>query len=58
MLKVLKCLRTLFFILFAQMKEPSFEKKKNSIKELLNIIYYFSSFTGLKPHLSKCKVAG
>ena len=35
-----------------------FLKDKNSIKELLNTIIYFSSFTGLKPNLSKCEVAG
>ena len=35
-----------------------FLKNKNSIKELLNTINYFSSFTGLKPNLSKCEVAG
>ena len=34
-----------------------FLKDKNSIKELLNTINYFSSFTGLKPNLSKCEVA-
>ena len=37
-----------------------FLKDKNSIKELLNTINYFSFFTGLKPNLSKCEceVAG
>ena len=35
-----------------------FLKDKNSIKELLNTINYFSSFTGLKLNLSKCEVAG
>ena len=34
-----------------------FLKDKNSIKELLNTINYFLSFTGLKPNLSKCQVA-
>ena len=34
-----------------------FLKDKNSIKELLNTINYFSSFMGLKPNLSKCEVA-
>ena len=34
-----------------------FFKDKNSIKELLNITNYFSSFMGLKPNLSKCEVA-
>ena len=34
-----------------------FLKDKNSIKELLNTINYFSSFAGLKPNLSKCEVA-
>ena len=29
-----------------------------SIKELLNAISLYSSFTGLKPNLSKCEVAG
>ena len=33
-------------------------KDKNSIKELLNTINYFSSLTGLKPYLSKCELAG
>ena len=31
-----------------------FLKDKNLIKELLNTINYFSSFTGLKLNLSKC----
>ena len=31
---------------------------KNSIKKLLNTTNYFSSFTGLKPNLSKCEVTG
>ena len=35
-----------------------FLKDKNSVKELLNTIICFSSFTGLKPSLSKCEVAG
>ena len=35
-----------------------FLKDKNSIKELLNTINYFSSFTGLKPNLSKYEVDG
>ena len=35
-----------------------FLKDKNSIKELLNKINYFSSFMSLKPNLSKCEVAG
>ena len=35
-----------------------FLKDKNSIKELLNTINYFSSFTCLKQNLSKCEVAG
>ena len=34
-----------------------FLKDKNSMKELLNTINYYSSFTGLKPNLSKCEVA-
>ena len=29
-----------------------------SIKELLNTISLFSSFSGLKPNLSKCEVVG
>ena len=33
-------------------------KDKNSIKELVHTTNYFSSFTGLKPNLSKCDVAG
>ena len=35
-----------------------FLKDKNSIKELLKTINYFSTLTGLKPNLSKCEVAG
>ena len=35
-----------------------FLKNRNSIKELLNTINYFSSFTPLKPNLCKCEVAG
>ena len=35
-----------------------FLKDLGSIKELLNTISLFSSFSGLKPNLSKCKVAG
>ena len=35
-----------------------FFKKWSSIKELLNTISLFLSFSGLKPNLSKCKVAG
>ena len=35
-----------------------FLKDKNSTKELLNIINYFSSFTGSKPNLSKYELAG
>ena len=35
-----------------------FLKDKNSIKELLDTINYFSSFTNLKPNLSKCEMAG
>ena len=35
-----------------------FLKNLGSIKELLNTISLFSSFSGLKPNLSKCKVAG
>ena len=51
-LKLLKCLRTLFFILLMQMMVLSFFlKDKNSNN-------YFSSFTGLKPNLSKCEVTG
>ena len=37
---------------------PFFWKDKNSIKEILNTINYFSYFTRLKPILSKCQVAG
>ena len=36
----------------------SFLKKLNSIKELLNTVEIFSSFTRLKPNLSKCKISG
>ena len=35
-----------------------FLKDKNSIKEILNTINYFSSFTGLKPNPSTSKVVG
>ena len=35
-----------------------FLKDKNSIKELLKTVNYFSSFTNLKPNMSKCEVAG
>ena len=35
-----------------------FLRDKISINELMNTINYFSSFTGLKPSLSKCEVAG
>ena len=35
-----------------------FLKDKNSVEKLLNTINYFPSFTGLKPNLSKCEVAG
>ena len=35
-----------------------FLKDKNSIKELLNTVNYFSTFTGLKPNLCKCEVTG
>ena len=35
-----------------------FLKDKNSTKELLNTINYFSSFLDLKPNLSKCEVTG
>ena len=35
----------------------TFLKDKNSIKELLNTINYFSSFMVLKLNLSKCEVA-
>ena len=35
-----------------------FLKNLGSIKELLNTISLFSSFSGLKRNLSKCKVAG
>ena len=34
-----------------------FLKDKNSVKELLNTINCYSSFTGLKPNLPKCEVA-
>ena len=35
-----------------------FKNDKTSIKELLNTMNYFSSFTSLKLNLSKCEVAG
>ena len=35
-----------------------FLRDKISINELMNTINYFLSFTGLKPSLSKCEVAG
>ena len=35
-----------------------FSQNLGSIKELLNTISLFSSFSGLKPNLLKCEVAG
>ena len=35
-----------------------FSKNLGSIKELLNTVSLFSSFSGLKPNLLKCEVAG
>ena len=35
-----------------------FLKNIKSLKQLLRIVGYFSSFTGLKPNLSKCEIAG
>ena len=48
---------TFLYIAYAD-DRTFFLKDKNSIKELLNTISYFSSFAGLKPNLSKCEVAG
>ena len=36
----------------------SFLKHLGSIKELMNTIFLFSSFSGLKPNFSKCEVSG
>ena len=35
-----------------------FLKDKYSVRELLNTINYFSPFTGLKPNLFECEMAG
>ena len=35
-----------------------FLKDVNSIKEMGNSFHIFSSFSGLRPHLSKCEIAG
>ena len=35
-----------------------FLKDVNSIKEMVNSVHIFSSFSGLRPNLSKCEVAG
>ena len=35
-----------------------FLKNIKSLKQLLRTVDYFSSFTGLKPNLSKCEIAG
>ena len=48
---------TFLYIAYADVS-TFFLKDKNSIKALLTTINYFLSFTGLKPNLSKCEVAG
>ena len=35
-----------------------FLKDLSSIRELLSVFNYFSTFSGLKPNISKCEVAG
>ena len=37
---------------------PSFEKNKESVKEVMNIFDTFSIYSGLKPNKSKCEIAG
>ena len=48
---------TFLYIAYAD-DSTLFLKDKISIKELLNRINHFLSFTDLKPDLSKCEVAG
>ena len=50
--------KTFLYTASADDKKFFFLKDKNSIKELLNTINEFSSFTGLKPISSKCGVTG
>ena len=57
-IKVIKMFENTFLYTAYEDDSACFLKDKNSIKELLNTISYFSSFTGLKTNLSKCKVAG
>ena len=47
------------FLYTAYADDTTFSLKKlGLIKELLNAVSLFSSFSGLKPNLSKCEVAG
>ena len=57
-IKSIKIFEKIFFILLTQLIVLFLKKDKNSVKELLNTINYFSSFTGLKPNLSKCEICG
>ena len=57
-LKVIKMFENTFLYTAYADDSTFFLKDRNSVKELLNIINYFSSFMGLKPNLSKWKVAG
>ena len=56
-IKSVKMFDTLLYTAYAD-DSTFFLKDKNLIKETLNTINYFSSFTGLKPNLSTCKVVG
>ena len=57
-IKVIKMFENTFLYTANADDSTFFLKYKHSIKELLNIINYYSSFTGLKPNLSKCEMAG
>ena len=54
----IKTFENTFFYNAHAVNSTFFLKDKNSIKELLNTINYFSSFTGFKQNLSICEVAG
>ena len=57
-IKVIKMFKNTFLYTAYADDSTFFLKYKHSIKELLNTINYYSSFTGLKPNLSKCEMAG
>ena len=57
-IKVIKMFKNTFLYTAYGDDSTFFLKYKHSIKELLNTINYYSSFTGLKPNLSKCEMAG